>query len=322
MYNQPEVALEKYELTVSRIIKGRGAYICDTGIGQKLIVPYRGHEQRACTLRDTLAFIQRNGMDVEQISQTKEQCIISRDNCEDAYILKDYRAGRECSTDSIDDMRGGSRALAQLHNILEKYPLPSDIEVESLHEKAQRKCAQIVKLKNYILRRSKTNAFEHLFYECYERFLEQGQKSAEILCELENSKTSVPIYCHGAFNQHNVVYTQSGRWLPVNFETMHPGYPETDLAEYMRKMLEKNHWDTAVADAILDSYCSVRSLDDTSMRLLQALLLFPEKFCKLCNHYSNSRKSWVCDRDVDKLAQLIQLSGEREEYLHALQAIV
>ena len=54
MYNQPEVALEKYELTVSRIIKGRGAYICDTGIGQKLLVPYRGHEQRACTLRDTL----------------------------------------------------------------------------------------------------------------------------------------------------------------------------------------------------------------------------------------------------------------------------
>ena len=49
MYNQPEVALEKYELTVSRIIKGRGAYICDTGIGQKLLVPYRGHEQRACT---------------------------------------------------------------------------------------------------------------------------------------------------------------------------------------------------------------------------------------------------------------------------------
>lgn len=46
MYNQPEVALEKYELTVSRIIKGRGAYICDTGIGQKLLVPYRGHEQR------------------------------------------------------------------------------------------------------------------------------------------------------------------------------------------------------------------------------------------------------------------------------------
>ena len=84
------------------------------------------------------------------------------------------------------------------------------------------------------------------------------------------------------------------------------------------QITEKNHWDTAVADAILDSYCSVRSLDDTSMRLLQALLLFPEKFCKLCNHYSNSRKSWVCDRDVDKLAQLIQLSGEREEYLHAI----
>ena len=315
MYNQPEVALENYELTVSRIIKGRGAYICDTSIGQKMLVPYRGYEQRAGSLRDTLAFIQRNGMDVEQILQTKEQCIISRDNCEAAYILKDYRSGRECSAENIDDMCGGSRALAQLHNILEKYPLPPDIEAESLHEKAQRKCAQIVKLKNYIRRHSKTNSFEHLFYECYEKFLEQGRKSAEILCELENSKKPVPIYCHGAYNQHNVVYTQSGRWLPVNFETMHPGYPETDIAEYMRKMLEKNHWDTEVADAILDSYCSVRKLDAASMRRLGALLLFPEKFCKLCNHYTNSRKSWVCDRDVEKLTQLIQQNEEREAYL-------
>lgn len=316
MYNQPEVALENYELTVSRIIKGRGAYICDTSIGQKMLVPYRGHEQRARTLRDTLAFIQRNGMDVEQILETKEQCIISRDNCEAAYILKDYRPGRECSAENIDDMRGGSRALAQLHNILEKYPLPPDIEAESLHEKAVRKCVQIVKLKNYIRRHSKTNSFEHLFYECYEKFLEQGQKSVQILCELENSTKSAPIYCHGAYNQHNVVYTQSGRWLPVNFETMHPGYPETDIAEYMRKMLEKNHWDTAVADAILDSYCSVRKLDTASRRRLGALLLFPEKFCKLCNHYTNSRKSWVCDRDVEKLTQLIQQNEEREEYLH------
>ena len=102
MYNQPEVALEKYELTVSRIIKGRGAYICDTGIGQKLLVPYRGHEQRACTLRDTLAFIQRNGMDVEQISQTKEQCIISRDNCEDAYILKALLDSEDDGADVAD----------------------------------------------------------------------------------------------------------------------------------------------------------------------------------------------------------------------------
>ena len=95
MNNQPEVALEKYELTVSRIIKGRGAYICDTGIGQKLLVPYRGHEQRAGTLRNTLAFIQRNGMDVEQISQTKEQCNKTPDNCHNAYKIKDYRARRE-----------------------------------------------------------------------------------------------------------------------------------------------------------------------------------------------------------------------------------
>ena len=168
-------------------------------------------------------------------------------------------------------MRGGSRALAQLHNILEKYPLPSDIEVESLHEKAQRKCAQIVKLKNYILRHSKTNAFEHLFYECYERFLEQGQKSAEILCELENSKTSVPIYCHGAFNQHNVVYTQN----KLKFEDSYTIYKILSLSF---KRVSK---DIDIVDKSLSSLSSLYVITMSVLTIIKNVYKLPSSLTKI-----------------------------------------
>ena len=42
MYNQTEVALEQYELEVKKIVKGRGAYICDTNKGVKMLMPFRG----------------------------------------------------------------------------------------------------------------------------------------------------------------------------------------------------------------------------------------------------------------------------------------
>ena len=319
MYNQPEVALENYEISITKIAKGRGVYVCDTNKGQKLLVPYRGHEERAKSLRNVLIYIQRNGMDVEQVALNGEGNVISQDNCETSYILKDYRQGRECSTQNMEDMCGGMRALAQFHNIMSYYPEKPAAAAVSLVEKNGRKCAQIVKLKNYIRHRGKTNRFEHLFGQCYEHFLAQGQKSVEIIREIEGSSVEqIPlIYCHGDFNHHNVICTPSGRWIPINFETIQPGYPEIDIAEYMRKMLEKNLWQAETGSLLLESYEQVRKLSSAEIKLLAALLIFPEKFCKLCNHYSNSRKSWVCDRDVEKLELLIEQNEKRELYLQS-----
>ena len=87
-------------------------------------------------------------------------------------------------------------------------------------------------------------------------------------------------------------------------------------------MLEKNHWKGELGKALLESYSHVRDIDEAEVRLLGAMLLFPEKFCKLCNHYSNSRKSWICDRDVEKLELLIAQTEERELYLWESFAIL
>ena len=60
LYNQSEALLEQYDLDIKQITKGRGAYICDTSQGLKLLIPFRGSKERAAFLREVLKHIEQN----------------------------------------------------------------------------------------------------------------------------------------------------------------------------------------------------------------------------------------------------------------------
>jgi hypothetical protein len=51
---------------------------------------------------------------------------------------------------------------------------------------------------------------------------------------------------------------------------------------------------------------------------LYVLLLFPEKFWKLANHYLSSHKAWVSGRDIEKLDRIMEQEGRRQEFLENL----
>ncbi len=55
VYNQSEAILQQYDLEIKQISRGRGAYICETNEGTKLLTPFRGSKERAMFLRDVLS---------------------------------------------------------------------------------------------------------------------------------------------------------------------------------------------------------------------------------------------------------------------------
>lgn len=83
----------------------------------------------------------------------------------------------------------------------------------------------------------------------------------------------------------------------------------------MRKMMEKNGWSTELGKLLIQSYDSVRKLSEKELDMLKALLLFPEKFCKITNHYMNSRKTWISEKSAEKLAALIEQDAAKEIFL-------
>ena len=141
--------------------------------------------------------------------------------------------------------------------------------------------------------------------------------------ELENVSQINPKcdICHGEFNQHNVIH-QEHRWYIVNFENFMYSWSVMDLANFLRKMLEKSNWDIALGMRLIEIYDKHCSLSKESLRQLYGLLLFPEKFWKITNHYINSRKAWISGRDIEKLKKVIEQEQERLNFMENLFSIL
>lgn len=321
MYNQPEAILEQYDLEINQITKGRGAYICSTDQGIKLLMPFRGSRDRALFLKSVLEELNRHGYPAEQVCCTKEGEPLAEDDAGVRYWLKSMISGSECQTGRWNDMRHAAGQLAKLHGTIETLDIAvpefmknSRNDPQILYERHYR---ELIKVKNYVKTRGNKNDFERRFQEQYPHYIAEAAKSLKLLGELSLNCS----LCHGDFNQHNVVRTQEGFRI-INFENMCYNPSVSDLANFVRKMLEKNNWNQELGMNLIDEYGRHRRLSREDFRLLYVLLLFPEKFWKISNHYAGSHKAWVSERDIDKLERMIRQEEGRTLFLENLFSIV
>ena len=123
--------------------------------------------------------------------------------------------------------------------------------------------------------------------------------------------------CHGDYNQHNVVLSQ-GEWVLLNFEQMSYDVMILDLANFIRKILEKYNWNTGLGIEMITAYDSIRKLLPEEFKQLYIRLAYPQKYWKIANHYSSSRKSWISGRDIEKLEKVIDQEPQRKQFLKML----
>ncbi len=320
MYNQPEAILEQYDLEIRQITKGRGTYICDSSQGMKLLVPFRGSAERALFVRNVLQSLYDHGFCVEQISLTKDGAAVAEDENGTRYWLKDFVSGNECSTGRQQDMAGAIAELAGLHSALSSCgdSLPEFMQSESHESKSRSKrhYRELVRMKNYVQSRKSKNEFDRCFQKVYPHFILQAGQAVEMLSQIDFQKHRQEL-CHGDFNQHNVLRSPEGFRI-INFENMCCQPQIWDLSNFIRKMMEKNNWDPSLGRYLLETYDRRRPLSESEKKILYSALLFPEKFWKITNHYGNSHKAWVSQRDIEKLNRLVEVEPARERFLENL----
>lgn len=323
MYIQPEALLEQYEVLVHQITRGRGAFICDTDQGMLLLTPFRGSKERALFIIDALRELNRNGYAVEQVWFTKDGEPFTEDETGTRYWLKTYVSGSECAVGREGELVQAVSQLAKLHAVMAKstIPVPEFMKNDRNDPKNQyeRHYKELVKLKNYIKTRKTKNEFEQSFQNWYPYYIADAQKTLELL-KTGDTESGYQL-CHGAFNQHNVVKTPEGFRI-IHFENMSYHLTVSDLATFMRKMLEKNEWSISLGMTMLEAYEKERPLGKNERRALYLLLLFPEKFWKIANHYANSHKAWVSTRDIEKLKKMTDQEAARRTFLENLFSIV
>lgn len=327
MYNQEEEILEQYEIEVRSTTKGRGALICDTDKGTMLLKEFHGSKERAKFLYDILEFLCGRGLPAETIVPAREGEVFAKDEINDTiYLLKNGYFGKECDVRNRDDILSAVRKIAEFHILTKGYEkeIPDFLKADknSLLVEYERHNRELNKVKNYIRNKNKKNDFEMLFMKVYESYKTQANEVTKQLkshMESLNEDLTARMWgiSHGECNQHNVIFSQ-GEWVLVNLEKISYDVMVMDLANFVRKIMEKHNWNMGLGMELITAYDSVRKLLPEELEQLYFRLAYPQKYWKIANHYCSSNKAWISGRDIEKLQKIIEQETERKQFLKML----
>ncbi len=318
----------QYDISVNKAIRGRGAVILDTTKGLKKIYEYSGTEGRLKYEFELLNYLKDKGFEnVDNIVKTSEGQLFARDEFETMYVMKDWFAGKDCNAKSEADVLKGAEALAVLHNITESVNQVAElaIDIEDPLTEYERHNAELKRVKNYIRGKKKKAEFEYDIlrhfdeYYLYATEATNALKKTAVSYLIDNAKKNTTI-CHGNYNYHNIMFV-CDKTAVTGFERSGVGLPVKDLYFYLRKIMEKHDWNLKLGYNILERYNKIHRISGEENEILRIMVMYPEKFWKVVNQYYNSNKSWIPDKNVEKLNAVYKGQVKKEEFISKMWAL-
>lgn len=312
--------LEKYDIEVLRSWKGRGAILCETKTGIKILKEYKGSGQRLLIQQKLLENIKKNGYSrVEEIIPDKEGQLVVRDEDMTAYYLKEYRGGKECNSRDAKDCEKAMEELAKLHlaSHLPQTAIEYGIVPFSLTGEMEKHNRELKKAQRFLKGKSQKSDFELLLSNQYDIFYDKAYRVWEKVGEMEEAghrwETSL-LFCHGDYQHHNILFMGDQVFL-INFEKFGLDSPGRDISLFFRKIMEKNNWAAGLGQRMLNAYERYKPLSREEKMNLYYRLSYPEKFWKIVNFYYNSSKVWIPGKNLEKLEKLLRQEEEKNLYL-------
>lgn len=312
-YDKGLSVLEQYGLVSENTYRGRGALLCQTQQGLKMIRPYEGPAERLEKVYELLEHLKEAGHNqIDQLLRNEEGSLVSTDKDGISYIVKDWWDCRECDARAGNDVIKAVKELASMHQDM-YLEAEKENQAQDLREVYRKHNQELKKIREFIRKRKQKNQFEYMYLEHMPRYLSYGEETLErlegsmysVMREQDYEKGSI---CHNNCTQHNILMGKNGPVL-VNYEHYCYDNQMADLAQFMRKILEKHAWNNCLAEKMIYAYDSVRPLSEDEMEQLLIRLSYPEKFWKISNYYYNNNKAFLPERNVGKLIQ--QMENEK-----------
>ena len=316
--------LEKYDFTVFRTYRGRGALVLVTDQGIKLLKEYGGNVKRLKRQNQLLKQIEENSLvRVDSLVPNREGELLSEDKDRVTYYVRNWFEGTECDVKNQEQIRMSSQKLAMLHDLMKMPELVGEeTMIDTLSRQFAKRTREMNKTRAFIRARSRKSEFENYYLSWFSYFYDQAVKIGErsLFLPEEDFYGNVKregLICHGDYTYHNLIYAASDMAV-VNFEHFTNDTFVRDLGNFCRKVCEKNNWNTEFGRAVLDGYMKVRKLSEAEWDNLALRLAFPEKFWKITNHYYNSRKAFHPEKSTEKLSHLIESENRKLLFLKEL----
>ena len=313
--------LEQYDMEIFSIRRGRGAWICETDQGLRLLREYKGTNKRLEFEEEVLNVLRDSGIPrVDQYVRNREGELQSAGPDGLRYIVKEWFSEAECDIRDESEVVKASLQIAKLHRILRGITLREEwnlgsILAEPMEEEFRRHNRELRKARAFISRKRKKSDFELCVIGNFAPFLEQALEAQRGLEKItQEGMEPLHYLCHGELNQHHILMGSKDTAL-IEFNRMHLGVQAADLYHFIRKVMEKHSWNPSLGMRLLESYDRVISMGAAEREYLYYLFLYPEKYWKQINFYYNANKAWIPARNVEKLRSLEEQQEARNRFL-------
>lgn len=319
--------LEQYDIEVKSTRKIRGAFFCETKEGTMLLREAGVSNRRAPLLYAVLSDLAATDVRVDVPVFNKENQIISVSRDGTRYMLKRWYLGRECDVKREGEILQAARNLAILHHKMEWQDTWASDEEEKMHPPVGRHLQdeflshnrELKKVRAFMRNKVSKGSFEFLFLKYFEEMYQLAEQAVKRLehssfDSLYQDSIRQQKLVHGDYNYHNVLFTPGGV-ATTNFEHCRVDVQVQDLYYFLRKVMEKHRWKEDLGKAMVDAYESVRPLEPREREYLALCLAYPEKFWKTANTYFHSNKSWIPEKNVEKLQTTITQTEEKLRFL-------
>lgn len=316
--DKQELTLGKYSFQVKNRNRARGAVLLDTNEGPRLMREYeriQGHFAFENEVKERLA--QRGMPLTDRVVYNIEGDPVTEWDSGEKYVVYQWYYGDSCDYRSSQGLEKAAANLGQLHKQLRgmsEEPVPIE---ENLFMRYERRNRELKRVYHFMKGKKRKNEFELCALSCYPEFFRKAEQAAEYLQRSvywQKYGKETRDVCHGEYNYHNLIYTKKGI-ATTNFEHAHYGMQLMDLAYFLRKAMEKNAWQKEKGKAILEGYRSEVEMGAEEYEFLWTVLFYPVKFWKLMSQYMNGKKSWISDKNMEKLVSVREKEEAKDKFL-------
>ncbi len=305
---------KEFGIKVKRCYKFRGMYMCETDKGTKTIC-ISDYTPVQITLEHNIKehLIQKGFTCLNQlnISNKNTPYVIYYNR---VYIMMDWNNGQATDFSNIEDIKQSVQLLAKMHIAgKEFHNLPKGmklVKIKNLGDTYEKRYLETVKLKRKIENVGSKTDFEVLYLKnasIYGEF----QQIAKEFTNIKDYKRLIDIGVergnigHQKYTYYNIIKTSENSTVITGFEKSGHNVQIADLAYLIRRIMQRNGWDINLLISIIEAYNKLIPLSQNEISVLKGMIIFPERFAKLCNQYYHSKRRWNYNMFYRKLTKVL-----------------
>lgn len=320
--------LAQYDLKVYKAGRVKGAWILETDQGLKCLGNCSYSEGKIRFEQKVKQFVKAQGFsDIDLYVPNREQGFLVQGPYNEMFVMRDWFRGEECNVKSGEHVLQTAETLARLHNCMNGLDVTEEekefCRQTRLTDILQKRNKELRRVRTYIRSKKQKSIFEQNFLAQFELQFAQAEQATECLNEkiyekYYNDRVESGSMLHGSYTHHSVLLLSGGDMAVTGFDKAVTGIQIHDFYLLFRKMMEKWEWDSFLGESMLAAYNRIRPIPEEEWKLLYILLSYPEKFWKVANQYYNNRKSWIPEKNMQKLLQTMEQAEKKEESIKAL----